>query len=34
MEKKDISIIGKGLTDGFDDTKWTSEKEYSISFSE
>ena len=31
---KDIFILGKGLTDGLDDTTVTSEKEYSLNFTE
>ena len=33
-KKKDIFILGKGLTDGLDDTTVTSEKEYSLNFTE
>ena len=33
-KKKDIIIPGKGPTQGLDDTKLTSEKEYSINFTE
>ena len=32
--KKDISILGKGPTDGVDDTTITAKAEYSINFSE
>ena len=31
---KDILILGKGLTDGLDDTLLTAEKEYSMNFTE
>ena len=31
-KKKDILILGKGPTDGLDDTTLTPEKEYSINF--
>ena len=34
MEKKNISILGKGPTDGLDDTTLTTETEYLINFSE
>ena len=33
-KKKDILILGKGPTDGLDDTTLTAEKEYSINFTE
>ena len=33
-EKKDISILGKGPTQGLDNTKLNAEKEYSINFNE
>ena len=33
-KKKDILILGKGLKDDFDDTTLTTEKEYSINFTE
>ena len=32
-KKKDILVLGKGLTDGLDDTTVTAEKEYSKMFS-
>ena len=32
-KKKDILILGKGQTPGFDDTTYTAEGEYSIYFS-
>ena len=31
-KKKDILILGKGSTDGLDDTTLTAEKDYSINF--
>ena len=33
-KKKDILILGKGPTDGLDDTTITAEKEYPINFTE
>ena len=32
--KKEILILGKGPTDGLNDTRLTAEKEYSINFTE
>ena len=31
-KKKDILILGKGLTEGLDDTTLTAEEKYSINF--
>ena len=31
-KKKNIFILGKGLTDGLDDTTLTAKKEYSLNF--
>ena len=34
MKRKDILILGKGWTDGLDETQITAEAEYSINISE